>query len=125
MFLSRYIIQLAVACPLGGGGHFKKGNDMTDIHENSRISYAENESTGKGESYRQRIVTLLKKTGESMTDRQIQDTLHVAEKSNIQPEVTRLRQKGVLKESGKVKCPVTGKTVRTVCIKTEFSETLF
>ncbi len=84
------------------------------IHENSRLSHKEHESSGKGETYRQRIVKLLTETGEEMTDRQIQNRLNVAEKSNIQPEVTRLRQAGILKECGKVKCPVTGKTVRLV-----------
>ena len=89
---------------------------MTNIHDNSRLSHEEHESTGKGSTYRQKIVALLEKTGVSMTDRQIQNTLQVAEKSNIQPEVTRLRQAGTLTEDGKVKCPITGKTVRTVKI---------
>jgi predicted HTH transcriptional regulator len=87
-----------------------------DIHEHSRLSYRENESSGKGETYRQRIVQLLTETGESMTDRQIIEALNVTDVNNIRPEITRLKQKGVLRESGKVKCPVTGKTVRTVCI---------
>ena len=90
---------------------------MKDIHDNSRKSFAENEDSGKGPTYRMRIVELLAETGESMTDRAIQDRLNVEEKSNIQPEVTRLRQAGVIKEVGKTKCPITGKTVRIVCIK--------
>ena len=92
------------------------------LHENSKKSYRENENSGKGATYRKRIVHLLTVTGESMTDRQIQSRLNVLEKSNIQPEVTRLRQMGVLQEDGKVKCPVTHKTVRIVCIKQEKSE---
>jgi|ETNmetMinimDraft_25_1059894.scaffolds.fasta_scaffold07966_4 SOS-response transcriptional repressor LexA len=95
------------------------------IHENSRKSYRENEESGKGKTYRQQIVRLLKETGESLTDREIQERLGVKEKSNIQPEVTRLRQKGIIKEAGKTKCPVTNKTVRVVYINTEFTETLF
>jgi hypothetical protein len=91
---------------------------MSNIHANSRQSYVENEITGKGASHRQRVIDLLTETGEAMTDRQIQTLLGVAEKSNIQPEVTRLKQMGTLRESGKVKCPVTGKAVRTVCINT-------
>jgi predicted transcriptional regulator len=87
------------------------------IHPNSTEAYHENESTGKGESHRRNIVKLLKETGESMTDREIQSRLGVLEKSNIQPEVTRLRQAGVIEESGKVKCPVTGKTVRVVRVR--------
>lgn len=98
---------------------------MKDIHDNSRKSHEEHESTGKGETYRQMIVALLTRTGEDMTDRQILTTLNVTDVNNIRPEITRLKQRGVLKESGKIKCPVTGKTVRTVCIKTDFCETLF
>ena len=90
---------------------------MTNIHQNSILSYHENEDTGKGHSHRRDIVKLLTRTGQSMTDRQIQTELGVIEKSNIQPEVTRLRQAGIIVETGKVKCPVTGKTVRTVRIK--------
>ena len=94
---------------------------MKDIHENSTESYIENEATGKGESWRQKIVALLKRTG-PMTDRDIFTTLDT-DINNIRPEITRLKQAGVLVESGKVKCEVTNKTVRTVCIKR--SETLF
>ena len=95
---------------------------MNDIHENSTKSYIENEATGKGESWRQKIVALLKKVGQPMTDREIFETLDT-DINNIRPEITRLKQAGVLRESGKVKCSVTKKTVRTVCIKRK--ETLF
>ena len=98
---------------------------MKTIHENSRLSYAENETSGKGKTYRDRIVALLSQSGERMTDRQILDTLNVTDVNNIRPEITRLKQKGVLREAGKVKCPATGKTVRTVCINSAFGETLF
>lgn len=97
---------------------------MTDIHENSRQSYFESEDSGRCRTYREKIVALLTKTGREMTDREIQTKLNVAEKSNIQPEITRLRQAGVLAETGKVKCPETGKTVRTVCINNKLRETL-
>ena len=95
---------------------------MKAIHENSVISYAENEESGKGATYRQKIVSLLKETGRPMTDRQIFETLNT-DINNIRPEITRLKQAGILTEAGKVKCPVTKKTVRTVCMK--FKETLF
>ncbi len=86
------------------------------IHENSKISYEENEASGKGASHRQRIIDLLTDTGEEMTDRQIQTWLNVVEKSNIQPEITRMIQSGILVECGKVRCPVTKRPVRTVHI---------
>ena len=96
---------------------------MKDIHDNSRKSHAEHEAEGKGKTYRQRIINLLTLSDKDMTDRQIIGLLGVTDVNNIRPEITRLKQRGVLRESGKVKCPTTGKTVRTVCIK--FSETLF
>ena len=89
---------------------------MTRIHINSVISHHEHEDSGKGASYRKKIIALLKESSVPMTDRQIQDCLNVEEKSNIQPEVTRLKQSGVLEECGRIKCPVTGKTVRVVQI---------
>ncbi len=98
---------------------------MKDIHDNSRLSHAEHEAEGKGRTYRQRIVSLLEIVKQPMTDRQIINDLHVTDVNNIRPEITRLKQAGVIRESGKIKCPVTGKTVRTVCIQTEFCETLF
>lgn len=97
---------------------------MKDIHDNSTKSYRENESSGKGETYRKKIVDLLTKANEPMTDRQIINTLEVQDVNNIRPEITRLKQAGVLIEAGKKKCPITGKTVRTVRIK-KFSDTLF
>ena len=94
------------------------------IHENSRESHIEHESTGKGETYRRRIVELLKRMGKAMTDREIITALNVVDVNNIRPEITRLKQAGILQECGKVKCPITNKTVRTVRMA-EFNETLF
>ncbi len=96
-----------------------------NIHDNSRQSYKENEKSGRGETYRQKIIELLTETGEELTDRQIMNVLNVTDVNNIRPEITRLKQKGVLRESGKVKCLITGKTVRTVCIQASFCESLF
>lgn len=96
------------------------------VHENSTLSYNEHKASGKSDTYKQKIVALLTETGESMTDRQIIESLNVTDVNNIRPEITRLKQRGVLQESGKIKCPVTGKTVRTVCIKKQtFDESLF
>ena len=76
---------------------------MSNIHPNSTESHIDHESSGKGQSYRQKIVSLLKQTGDAMTDRQIQYKLGVVEKSNIQPEITRLRDRGVIEEADKTK----------------------
>ena len=89
---------------------------MKRIHENSTLSHEEHESSGKGASYRQRIVNLLTLLGEPMTDRELINALHATDVNNVRPEITRLKQRGVLRECGKVTCSTTGNTVRTVCI---------
>lgn len=99
---------------------------MSDIHDNSRKSFRENEDSGKGETYRRKIVSLLTNINCAMTDRQILKALEAKDFNNIRPEITRLKQAGILEEAERVKCEETGKTVRTVQIrKKEFSETLF
>ena len=87
------------------------------IHDNSRESHEDHESSGKGSTYRKKIQDLLRETGVPMTDRQIINILNVLDVNNIRPEITRLKQAGILEECGKVKCPVTKKTVRLVRIK--------
>lgn len=86
------------------------------IHENSIEAHKEHQGSGKGQTYRERIVELLTNTTRPMTDREIQYELGVAEKSNIQPEITRLKQKGRVAEVGKITCPSTGKKVRLVAM---------
>lgn len=99
---------------------------MKDIHDNSRESHRENESSGKGGTYRQKIINLLVLSGRAMTDRQIITALNVQDVNNIRPEITRLKQAGCLEEAGKTKCPITGKIVRTVRYKPKQpKETLF
>lgn len=86
------------------------------IHENSVESHIDHEEAGKGNTYRHQIINLLTYTQQHMTDRQIIDRLHVTDVNNIRPEITRLKQLGVISEVGKTKCPITGKTVRLVAI---------
>ena len=97
---------------------------MKNIHDNSRESLLENENSGKGETYRRKIMALLAKIREPMTDRQVLLTLNAADVNNVRPEITRLKQAGLIEEVGKTKCPITNKTVRMVRIKS-FIETLF
>jgi Zn finger protein HypA/HybF involved in hydrogenase expression len=82
------------------------------IHENSIKSYHEELALGNTESYGARILELLAREDRPMTDREIQAVLGVGEKSNIQPEITRFVQRGVLYEYDRVECSYTGKTVR-------------
>ena len=89
---------------------------MKAIHDNSTQAHHAHESQGKGEGYRTRIMGLLTRTGLAMTTRQIADTLHAPDFNNIRPEVTRLKDLGLLKEAGRIICPKSGHRVMTVCI---------
>lgn len=99
---------------------------MKNIHDHSRKSHREHEGSGRGRTYREKIIDLLTEFNVPMTDRQIWVCLHVQDVNNIRPEITRLKQAGLIEEAGKILCPITGKTVRTVCIRKErFAEKLF
>jgi predicted HTH transcriptional regulator len=86
-----------------------------DIHQNSRDSYKDFRGV-KQSSYRARIWNLYNDAGKPLTDREIMQTLHEIDPNNIRPEITRLKQDGLLMEVGKNKCPVTGKTVRIATV---------
>lgn len=49
-----------------------------------------------------------------MTDRDIIQTLQESDVNNVRPEITRLKQDGIIMECGEKTCPVTGKTVRLI-----------
>lgn len=51
---------------------------------------------------------------QEFTDRQVQKQLGFAERNQVQPRITELVGSSYLVETGKVKCDVTGKQVRTV-----------
>ena len=87
---------------------------MKDIHEHSHQSHEEHESSGKGATFRQKIMNLLNSTDQYMTDREILDSLGVSDVNNIRPEITRLKQQGRIVEVGKIHCRTTGKLVRRV-----------
>jgi hypothetical protein len=87
---------------------------MKAIHDNSKEAHHAHESTGKGEGYRTRIIKLLTNNRVPMTTRQIADTLHAQDFNNIRPEVTRLKDLGLLKEAGRIICPKSGHRVMTV-----------
>ncbi len=54
--------------------------------------------------------------GRPLTDREIMQTLQEIDPNNVRPEITRLKQDGLLIEVGKNKCSFTGKTVRLVTV---------
>lgn len=88
------------------------------IHDNSRKSYEEEIEKGNPQTYRQKIVELLETESRPMTDREIRLRLGVEEKSNTQPEITRLVAREKIYEYDRVKCEYTGKTVRRTAIFT-------
>jgi hypothetical protein len=89
---------------------------MKDIHINSDTSYREQKENGRVGRFREAIYLLLKKWDIPLTDRQIMNFLNEDDCNNIRPEITRLKQRGFIKEVGKVKCAWTGKNVRQVMV---------
>lgn len=64
--------------------------------------------------FRWKIYSLLQQRIDPMTDRQIMYSLQETDFNNIRPEITRLRDDGIIRECGKARCEHTGKSVRTV-----------
>lgn len=86
------------------------------LHENSTKSYEEHKASGKRESYRFRAFQIIQELGLlGITDRQVMQTLGENDPNNVRPEITRLKEDGIVCETGKTKCKTTGKTVRLVC----------
>ena len=57
---------------------------------------------------------LVNKKGQAFTDRGIMRVLGFTEMNQVRPRITELLRVGAILEVGKTKCPVTGRTVRTV-----------
>jgi SOS-response transcriptional repressor LexA len=86
-----------------------------DIHQNSRESYKDFRGA-KQNSYRARIWNMYHDAGRPLTDREIMQTLQETDPNNVRPEITRLKQDGLIIEVGKSKCPFTRKTVRLATV---------
>lgn len=84
------------------------------VHKNSTLSLEEQQLRGKTESYRHKVYSLLITSGIAMTDRQMMEMLNEDDVNNIRPEITRLKQDGILRECGLKVCSRTGKLVRLV-----------
>lgn len=84
---------------------------MKDIHENSTASYDEQKAKGKPDAFRKTIYNALKDWGR-MTDREVMVYLKEKDVNNVRPEITRLKQDGLIVEIGKARCKWTGKMVR-------------
>ena len=88
------------------------------LHTNSEKSYKELKETGKRDIFRKLVYAeIMYSIG--ITDRQIMVELNETDPNNIRPEVTRLKQDGLIKEIGKTRCSYTGKTVRQVALTDE------
>ena len=85
-------------------------------HDTSTTSRAEEKKIGRSQDYRLRIHALLKETNAGWTDRQIMVELNVTDANLVRPEITRLKQQGLLREVGKTRCSVTGRQVRVVAV---------
>jgi hypothetical protein len=80
------------------------------IHQNSTRSLNEERASGSSEGFRFAIWKLL--CEKAMTDRELMLELGTSDPNNIRPEVTRLKQDGLVLECGKRICAVTKKQVR-------------
>lgn len=86
-----------------------------DLHDNSTLSYNEQKEKGRCHHFRRAIFDLLCKS--AMTDRELMEALKEPDVNNIRPEVTRLKQDGLVQEVGSKICQWTKKKVRvsTAC----------
>lgn len=84
--------------------------------DNSTESYEEHKQSGRSGKYREQIYLTLLRKGVPMTDRELMRELGVTDPNLVRPEITRLKDDGVLISAGKVVCPVTKRRVRTSCL---------
>lgn len=84
---------------------------MSDI-VNSAESFTQFTESGSREKYRRKIFDLLAERKAPMTDREMMNALSVTDPNLIRPEITRLREDGVVKGAGDTKCVETGRKVR-------------
>jgi hypothetical protein len=82
------------------------------VHDNSTTSYDEHKGSGKAEIFRIKIYNLIVASSRGITDRQLLEALDESDVNNVRPEITRLKQDGLIEEIGKVQCERTGKAVR-------------
>ena len=84
------------------------------LHQNSKDSYQEHVETGRRDTWRKRVYDFIEECEEGATDREVMEGLNTMEVNNIRPEITRMKQDGLIVELGKTRCKVTKKAVRVV-----------
>ena len=83
------------------------------VHENSRKAYHEELPVFSARELA--IMDVFRESGGfAMTDRTVMQRMGFTDKNSVSPRITELIDAGYLMEVGKVKCPMTGKTVRVV-----------
>ena len=85
------------------------------IHQNSKDSFKGYKKYSQ-DSFRRRIYEAYKHSESALTDREVMRILAESDVNNIRPEITRLKQDGLLVEVGKTQCKETFKTVRIIKI---------
>ncbi len=85
------------------------------IHEHSKISYHEFKESGQRGEREIEVLDALEDLG-TATERQVAFRLQYADMNCVRPTIHRLIKEGKLVEVDRVKCGVTGKTVRRVRI---------
>ena len=85
------------------------------VHENSRKAYHE-ERPKLSKRCAEIMDAFYMKPSFTHTDRWVMEFLSYRDMNAVRPRITELIDAGYLMEVGKIKCPVTGKTVRVVGI---------
>jgi hypothetical protein len=62
------------------------------------------------------ILEFVRNQSHPLTDRQTMERLGFCEPNAVRPRITELIKAGMLQEAGKIKCPVTNKSVRLVSV---------
>lgn len=90
------------------------------LHDNSCDSRQIEKASGRSTHYRQLVYRTIQRFAvvypEGLTDREVMYELGVIDPNLIRPEITRLKAAGMLRETGKTRCAITGRQVRRVTV---------
>lgn len=87
---------------------------MADIHDNSHTAYHGERAQGRLSKRQAVILRWMEAQGpHAFTDREIAARLDFPDMNCVRPRLTELIDMGLIEEAGNVRCPVTGKRVRT------------
>jgi hypothetical protein len=89
---------------------------MKQIHDNTRLSYAEGLREGLFSARERAILSVLENARSPLEDREIMQAIGFRDMNAVRPRVTELIQAGVLEERGTTIDQLTRKNVRMVRI---------